>query len=65
MHLPGLEKSWILGKMAEVMEKLWNFIFWSNYFVLFENWRHSLYHGEKYAQKRPGFQHFLVMENLN
>ena len=26
MHFPGLKKSWILGKMAEVMEKLWNFI---------------------------------------
>ena len=27
IHFPGLEKSWILGKMAEVMEKSWNFIF--------------------------------------
>ena len=27
MHFPGLEKSWILGKMVEVMEESWNFIF--------------------------------------
>ena len=26
MHFPGLEKSWILGKIAKVMEKSWNFI---------------------------------------
>ena len=26
MHFPGLEKSWILGKIAEVMEKSRNFI---------------------------------------
>ena len=27
MHFPDLEKPWISGKMAEVMEKSWNFIF--------------------------------------
>ena len=42
MHFPGLEKSWILGKMVEVMEKSWNFCFWFKYFMLFENWRYSL-----------------------
>ena len=41
MHFPGLEKSGVLGKVAEVMEKLRNFVFWSKYFVLFENWKHS------------------------
>ena len=29
MHFPGLEKSWLLGKMAEVMEKSCNFVFFS------------------------------------
>ena len=33
MHFPGLEKSWILEKVGDVMEKSWNFIFWSKYFV--------------------------------
>ena len=27
MHFPGLEKSWVFGKMAKVMEKLWNSYF--------------------------------------
>ena len=27
MHFPRLEKSWILGKMTEFVEKSWNFIF--------------------------------------
>ena len=27
MHFPDLEKLWISGKIAEVMEKSWNFIF--------------------------------------
>ena len=27
MHFPGREKSWILGKMAEVMEKSWKSIY--------------------------------------
>ena len=49
--------------MAEVMEKAQNFIFWSKYFVLFENWKHSLCHQAKYISKRLGLQYFLVMEN--
>ena len=40
-------------KMTEVMEKSWNFIFWSEYFVLFENWKHF----KKHAQETLGFQH--------
>ena len=36
MDFPGLEKSWILGNITEVMEKSWNFIFLSKYFLLFE-----------------------------
>ena len=50
---------------AEVMEKSRNFIFWSKYYVLFENWKRSLYRRAKLCPKRLGFQHFLVMENLN
>ena len=45
MHFPGLEKSWILGKMAKVMEKSSNYIFWPKDFVLFsklENFTLSL-----------------------
>ena len=34
MYFPGLKKSWILGKMTEITEKSWNFIFWSKYFEL-------------------------------
>ena len=30
MHFPGLESSWVLGKMAKVMENLSNFIFSPN-----------------------------------
>ena len=38
MHFTDLEKSWISGKMADVMEKSWNFgFFWSKDFLLFEN----------------------------
>ena len=37
-----------------------NFIFWSKYFALFENWKHSPCHRAKYAPKRLRFQHFLV-----
>ena len=32
IHFPGLEKSWILGKMAKVMEKSWNLIFFGTRF---------------------------------
>ena len=59
------EKSWILEIMAEVMEKSWIFIFWTKYFVLFENWKHSSCHSAKTCPKKLDYQHFLVMENLN
>ena len=69
MHFPGLEKSWILGKISEVMEKSWNFIFWSKYFVLFENWEHRPCHREKIFSQKARFSAFrsrgkfkLVME---
>ena len=39
MQFAGLEKSWILEKIAEVMEESWNYIFWSKDLVLFENWK--------------------------
>ena len=59
MHFLDLEISWILGEMAEVMEKSWNLIFWSKYFVLIENWKHSpCYQAEMYPQK-AGFSAFL------
>ena len=55
MYFPGMEKSWILGKMAEVMEKSWNFIFWSKDFVLFENWKNSPSHRAKIYPQKAGF----------
>ena len=57
---PGLEKSWILGKMAEFMEKSWDLIFWFKDFVLFENWKNCPCHRAKTCPKRLGFQHFEV-----
>ena len=62
IRLPDVEKLWIFGKMAEVMEKSWNFISLSKYFVLFENWKHSPSLQTRIYPKRLGFQHFLVME---
>ena len=71
MHFPGLEKLWILGEMADVMEKSWNFVFWSNYFVLFENWKHSPCHQAKICPQKSGFSALLshgklklIMEKL-
>ena len=61
MHFRGLEKSWISGKMAEVMESHGILFFWSKDFLLFENWKNSSSHGVKYApppKKRLGFRHF-------
>ena len=54
-----------LEKMAEVMEKIMQFLFWSKYIVLFENWNILLIIKQKYDPKWLGFQHFLVMENIN
>ena len=51
MHFPGLEKSWNLGKMAKVMEKSRELIFWPKYIALFENWEHSACHGTKIFPK--------------
>ena len=62
MQFAGLEKSWILEKIAEVMEESWNYIFWSKDLVLFENWKIVLVVEQKYAPKSLGFHHFLVME---
>ena len=46
MHFLGRPpgKAMELEKMAEVMEKSWNFIFWSKQFKLYENWKHSACH---------------------
>ena len=63
MHFPGLEKSWMLGKMAVVMEESCNFIFWSKYSMLFENWKHSPCHCAKICPPKGWvFSIFLVME---
>ena len=58
-----------LGKMAEVMEKLWNFVFGPAFFVLFENCTHSPCHRAKMCPGKAGFSAFhshgkleLVME---
>ena len=59
IRLPDVEKLWILGKMAEVMEKSWNFISLSKYFVLFENWKHSPSHQARIYPKKAGFSAFL------
>ena len=59
MHFPGLEKSWILGKLADVMETSWNFIFWSKYFMLFENWKHSFCHRAKICTKKENMEKLL------
>ena len=53
MHFPGLEKLWILGKMAEVIEKSWNLIFLSNY------WKHCPCHRAKIYLKKAGFSPIL------
>ena len=48
------------GKIAEVIEKSWNFNF-----VPFEDWKHSPYHQAKICPKMVDFQQqFLVMENF-
>ena len=56
IHFPGLEKSWILGKMAEVMENL------VQIFQCLKTGSSLLVIEQKYVPKRLGFQHFLVME---
>ena len=40
-------------------EKSWNFISWSKYFVLFENWKHSPCHRAKLCPQKAGFSAFL------
>ena len=59
-----------LRKMAWVMEKSWNFIFWYKYSVLFENWKYSPCRRAKICPKMAWFLAFLcrgkfklVMEN--
>ena len=64
MHFSGLEKSWNLGKMAKVMQKSWNFIFWPKYIALFENKEHSACHGTKICPKKAGFSAFLSRGKL-
>ena len=55
-HFPDLEKSWILGKMAEVME----FHFWPRSFVLFANWKHFPCHRAKICpNEKAEFSAFL------
>ena len=44
---------------GKVMEKSWNFSFWSKYFVLFENWKHSPCHRAKMCPKKAGFSALL------
>ena len=59
MHFPALAKSWILGTLAEVMEKSWNFSLLSKYLVLLENWKHSPCHRANICPKKAGFSAFL------
>ena len=54
-----------LGKMAEVMEKLWNFVFGPAISCCLKIAHIRLVIEQRCAPKRPGFQHFIVMENLN
>ena len=44
MHFTGIEKSWSLGRMAEVMERSWNSIFLVQVFPAVWNWEHSQSH---------------------
>ena len=56
MHFPGLVKLMILGEMAKIKEKLWNFVFWTKYFMLFE---HAPLDKAKLCPKKAGFSAFL------
>ena len=59
MHFQGLEKSWILGKMAEVMEKSQNFIFFGpKIFCCLKTGKILPVTEQNCAPKRLGFQHF-------
>ena len=64
-HFLGQEKSWILGKMAEIMEKSWNFIFGQNIRAVSKLETLDPCHQAKICPKKPGFLAILVMENLN
>ena len=65
MNFPGLEKSWNLGNMAEVMENRGISFFDPNISRCLKTRNILIVMGRKYAQKRLGFQFFLVMENSN
>ena len=67
MHLPGLEKSWILGKMAEVMEKpVMEFHFFGpKILCCLKTGKIIQVTEQKHAPTRLDFQHFWVTENLN
>ena len=62
-HFLGLGKVMDFRKNGrghgKVMEKSWNFSFWSKYFVLFENWKHSPCHRAKMCPKKAGFSALL------
>ena len=65
MHFPGQEKSWFLGKMAKVIERShFTFSFGPNISSCLKTGSILFVIEQKYAPKRLGFQHFLVMESL-
>ena len=60
MHFPGLQKSCILGKIDEVMEKSWNFNFWSNILCCLKTGNILLsFFKQNYTPKETGFAAFL------
>ena len=60
MDFPGLEKSWTLRKMAEVMEKSQNFIFWSKYLMMLKTENILLVIKQKInVPKKAGFSAYL------
>ena len=63
MYFPGLEKLWILGKMDEVMEKSWNFIFLVQRFRAVK-WKNFPSHQAKICPQKAGFSAFLSYEKF-
>ena len=53
-HFPGVEKSQILGKLATVMEKSWNFIFGPNISCCMKTGNILSVIEQKYAPKGHG-----------
>ena len=65
MHFSGLEKSWILGKMADVMKSREMSFFGRSISCCLKTENIFFAIEQKYAPRMLGFQQFLVMENVN